>query len=143
MALREVELRDWWRVARRELPSGLMLGAILGIIGMARISAWQWMFDHHIWLGYNYNPHWQLIALTVGVSLVGIVTFGSLAGSMLPFLLRRGRVRSGVGFGATRCHARGRDGAEHLFPGGDHHSPRYVVVARHRQTQEIGNGWTD
>lgn len=89
MALREVDLSDWWRVARRELPSGLMLGAILGVIGMCRIGLWQWMFDHHIWLGYNYNPHWQLIALVVGLSLIGIVTFGSLAGSMLPFLLRR------------------------------------------------------
>jgi magnesium transporter len=89
MALREVELRDWWRVALRELPSGLILGSILGAIGMVRISLWQWMYDHGIGLGYNYNPHWQLIALTVGCSLVGIVTFGSLAGSMLPFVLRR------------------------------------------------------
>ena len=89
MALREVDLKDWWRVASRELPSGLMLGAILGVIGMCRIASWQWMYDHKIWLGYNYNPHWQLIALTVGLSLVGIVTFGSLAGSMLPFLLRK------------------------------------------------------
>ena len=89
MALREVDLRDWWRVALRELPSGLILGAILGLLGMARISLWQWMFNHGIPLGYDYNPHWQLIALTVGVALVGIVTFGSLAGSMLPFLLRR------------------------------------------------------
>jgi magnesium transporter len=89
MALREVDLSDWWRVARRELPSGLMLGALLGVIGMCRIGLWQWMFDHHIWLGYDYNPHWQLIALVVGLSLIGIVTFGSLAGSMLPFLLRR------------------------------------------------------
>jgi magnesium transporter len=89
MALREVDLKDWWRVALRELPSGLILGAILGLLGMARISVWQWMFNHGIPLGYDYNPHWQLIALTVGVALVGIVTFGSLAGSMLPFLLRR------------------------------------------------------
>ena len=89
MALRELDLSDWWRVARRELPSGLMLGAILGVIGMCRIALWQWMFDHHIWLGYDYNPHWQLIALVVGLSLIGIVTFGSLAGSMLPFILRR------------------------------------------------------
>jgi magnesium transporter len=88
-ALREVDLKDWWRVALRELPSGLILGAILGLLGMARISLWQWMFNHGIPLGYDYNPHWQLIALTVGVALVGIVTFGSLAGSMLPFLLRR------------------------------------------------------
>jgi len=89
MALREVELSDWWRVARRELPSGLTLGVLLGILGMTRIALWQWMFDHKMWLGYDYNPHWQLIALVVGLSLVGIVTFGSLAGSMLPFLLRR------------------------------------------------------
>jgi magnesium transporter len=89
MALREVDLADWWRVALRELPSGIILGAILGTIGMIRISLWQWMFNHGIALGYDYNPHWQLIALTVGIALVGIVTFGSLAGSMLPFILRR------------------------------------------------------
>jgi magnesium transporter len=94
MALREVEIRDWWRVVARELPSGLILGAILGVIGMIRITLWQlmWVNDLHLGsvrLGYNYEPHWQLIALTVGVSLVGIVTFGSLAGSMLPFALRR------------------------------------------------------
>jgi magnesium transporter len=89
MALREVDLSDWWRVALRELPSGMILGVILGTIGMIRISLWQWMFNHGIALGYDYNPHWQLIALTVGIALVGIVTFGSLAGSMLPFVLRR------------------------------------------------------
>jgi magnesium transporter len=94
MALREVEIADWWRVVARELPSGIILGMILGVIGMARISLWQWMWiqDVHFGtfrLGYDYNPHWQLIALTIGVSLVGIVTFGSLAGSMLPFVLRR------------------------------------------------------
>ena len=83
MALREVSLRDWWRVALRELPTGLTLGAFLGLIGVIRITLWQR-------LGlFNYDPHWQLIAGTVGLSLVGIVTFGSLAGSMLPFLLRR------------------------------------------------------
>ena len=83
MALREVSLRDWWRVALRELPTGLTLGAFLGLIGITRITLWQ-----HFGL-YNYDPHWKLIAATVGLSLVGIVTFGSLAGSMLPFLLRR------------------------------------------------------
>ena len=83
MALREVSLRDWWRVALRELPTGLTLGAFLGLIGVLRITLWQR-------LGlFDYNPHWQLIAGTVGLSLVGIVTFGSLAGSMLPFILRR------------------------------------------------------
>jgi magnesium transporter len=91
MALREIELRDWWRVALRELPSGLSLGAILGVIGMARISLWQYLATHYPSspIGYDYGPYWFLIAITVGCSLVGIVTFGTLAGSMLPFLLRR------------------------------------------------------
>jgi magnesium transporter len=91
MALREIELHDWWRVALRELPSGLSLGAILGVIGMIRISLWQYLATNHPAspIGYNYGPHWSLIALTVGLSLIGIVTFGSLAGSMLPFVLRR------------------------------------------------------
>ena len=83
MALREVNLRDWWRVALRELPTGLALGAILGIIGVVRITLWQRLGI------FDYNPHWQLIAATIGFSLIGIVTFGSLAGSMLPFILRR------------------------------------------------------
>ena len=83
MALREVRLRDWWRVAVRELPSGLILGAILGVIGFVRISLWQS-------LGWqDYGPHHQLVAFTVAAALVGVVTFGSLAGSMLPFILRR------------------------------------------------------
>ena len=86
MALREVTLRDWWRVAGRELPSGMALGAILGVIGFLRISLWQSMG----WFNYGSPAHpWIRVAITVGCSLVGIVTFGSLAGSMLPFLLRR------------------------------------------------------
>jgi magnesium transporter len=99
MALREVELRDWWRVAMRELPSGIMLGAILGVIGMIRIAVWQMAFDNGWGFGYSYDSKnalgivvpgsWHLIAVTVGIALVGIVTFGSLAGSMLPFVLRR------------------------------------------------------
>jgi magnesium transporter len=83
MALREVTLRDWWRVARRELPSGLALGAILGVIGFARIMLWQsagW---------YDYGSHHLQVAATVSIALVGVVLFGSLAGSMLPFVLRR------------------------------------------------------
>jgi magnesium transporter len=83
LALRELRLRDWWRVAVRELPTGLALGAILGVIGMIRILTWQ----HLGW--YNYGIHPWLVAVTVGTALVGVVTFGSLAGSMLPFLLRR------------------------------------------------------
>jgi len=83
MALGEVRLRDWWRVALRELPSGLCLGAFLGVIGACRILLWQRVG----W--YNYGPHYLLVAMTVGAALVGVVTFGSLAGSMLPFVLRR------------------------------------------------------
>ncbi|UZF92554.1 magnesium transporter [Bosea sp. NBC_00550] len=83
LALREVTLKDWWRIALRELPTGLTLGAILGVIGVIRIIVWQWLGF------YDYGPHWMLVAATVGGALVGIVTFGSLAGSMLPFALKR------------------------------------------------------
>lgn len=83
LALHEVRLRDWWRVAMRELPTGIVLGAILGLIGIIRITLWQT-------LGlFDYGPHWSLVAATVGAALVGIVTFGSLSGSMLPFILKR------------------------------------------------------
>jgi magnesium transporter len=67
----------------RELPTGLVLGAILGVIGFTRIVLWQ---NLHI---FSYGPHYFLLAVAVGFSLVGIVAFGSLAGSMLPFLLKR------------------------------------------------------
>jgi magnesium transporter len=83
MAVREVTLRDWWRVAGREVPSGLALGGILGLVGFTRIMLWQYAG----W--YNYGPHFVLVALTVALALVGVVLFGSLAGSMLPFILRR------------------------------------------------------
>jgi magnesium transporter len=83
LALREIRLKDWWRVAVRELPTGLVLGAILGVIGITRISLWQYLGF------YDYGEHWSLVAVTVGAALLGIVTFGSLCGSMLPFLLQR------------------------------------------------------
>ena len=83
LALREITLRDWWKVAARELPSGLALGVILGAVGAARIVLWQDMG----W--YDYGEHDRLIALTVGLALVGVVTFGSVTGSMLPFALKR------------------------------------------------------
>lgn len=83
LALREIGLRDWWRVALRELPTGLVLGAMLGVVGVGRIALWQYMGF------YDYGPHWLLIAATVGAALIGIVTFGSLSGSMLPFALKR------------------------------------------------------
>jgi magnesium transporter len=83
LAVREIELRDWWRVALRELPSGMALGAMLGVIGILRITIWQ-KFGF-----YDYGEHWVLVALTVAAALVGIVMFGSLTGSMLPFILQR------------------------------------------------------
>jgi len=83
LALREIRLGDWWRIAMRELPTGLTLGAILGAIGFVRIELWQ-----HFGL-FDYGVHHVLVAATVGTALVGIVAFGSLAGSMLPFLLKR------------------------------------------------------
>jgi magnesium transporter len=83
IALREVKLGDWWRIALRELPAGLVLGAILGVIGFVRIELWQRLRL------FDYGAHHLLVAVTVGTALVGIVAFGSLAGSMLPFLLKR------------------------------------------------------
>jgi len=83
LALQEVRLRDWWRVIIRELPMGIALGAILGVIALVRVAVWQ---ETGL---YNYGQGWQLIALTVAASLVGIVTFGSVCGSMLPFLLKK------------------------------------------------------
>jgi len=82
MALGEVTLRDWWRVMRREAMSGLALGVILGAIGFLRVT---------IWAQFStiYGPHWFLIATTIFFSLIGVVMWGTLAGSMLPFLLRR------------------------------------------------------
>jgi magnesium transporter len=82
LALGEVGLRDWFRVIRRELLAGLTLGAILGGIGFMRISIWSAFSD-------IYGPHWLLVALTVGVALIGIVLWGTLIGSLLPFVLRR------------------------------------------------------
>jgi magnesium transporter len=83
LALREITVRDWWRIALRELPTGLTLGFILGVIGVVRIELWQ-----HLGL-FNYGQYHLLVAMTIGAALIGIVGFGSLAGSMLPFLLKR------------------------------------------------------
>ena len=82
LALHEVTLRDWWRIASRELPASLTLGALLGVIGIVRIVLWQRLGI------FDYGPHWPLVALTVGLALVAIVAFGSMVGSMLPFLLK-------------------------------------------------------
>lgn len=82
LALGEVALRDWWHVMRREVFSGLGLGLILGTIGFLRITVWS-AFSN------LYGEHWPLVALTVGLALIGIVLWGTLAGAMLPFVLRR------------------------------------------------------
>src|SRR4029450_4970367 len=82
LAVGEVTLRDWWRIMRREVLSGLALGAFLGVIGFARIVIWPNRET-------IYGPHYVLLAVTVALSLLGVVLFGTLTGSMLPFILRR------------------------------------------------------
>jgi magnesium transporter len=81
MALGEVTLRDWWHVMRKEVVAGLMLGCVLGAIGFLRVAVWAQFSS-------VYGPHWLLIAFTVGLALIGVVLWGSLSGSMLPFILR-------------------------------------------------------
>jgi magnesium transporter len=83
MALKELSFRDWWFVMRREVLSGLTLGFILGSIGFVRIAVWQQL---HL---YNYGIHWFLLALTIFFSLIGIVMWGTLSGSMIPILLKK------------------------------------------------------
>lgn len=92
MALGELRIRDWWRVIRREVATGLGLGLILATIGLARILLWQGLFD-------AYGEHYFLVALTVALSLVGVVLWGSVAGSILPFILR------GLGFDPASASA--------------------------------------
>jgi magnesium transporter len=82
MALGELRLKDWWRVIGRELAAGIVLGCLLGAIGFARILIWQAVAK-------TYGEHYMLVGLTIALSLLGIVTFGTIVGSMLPFILRR------------------------------------------------------
>jgi magnesium transporter len=83
MALRELELKDWWYVMRKEILSGLLLGGILAAIGFLRILIWQKTGI------YNYGEYWFAVAISVSVSLIFIVIWGTLSGSLIPFLLRR------------------------------------------------------
>ena len=83
MAIGEITLKDWWRILKREFYSGVFLGTILGIIGFLRISLFHTIFPD------LYGPHWLAIAFTIGTSLVGVVLWGSLIGSMFPILLKR------------------------------------------------------
>jgi len=82
LALGQLRLRDWWRVVRRELSAGLALGTVLASIGLVRILLWQVLF-------HTYGDHYLPIALTVATSLIGVVMWGTIAGSMLPLVLRR------------------------------------------------------
>jgi magnesium transporter len=83
MAIGEITIADWWRVLRREILSGLMLGFVLGLIGFIRVAVW------HSIIPTLYGEHWMMIGFTVGFSLVGVVLWGTLSGSMLPMLLKR------------------------------------------------------
>ena len=82
MALGEVKLKDWLRVLMRELATGLALGLCLGVVGLVRIFFWPWRQE-------MYGDHYMLIAATVSASVVGVVMWGAISGSMLPFILRR------------------------------------------------------
>ena len=86
MALKELTVRDWWYVMRREIFSGFTLGLVLGTIGFVRIATWQALH----W--YDYGPHWILLAATVSLSLIGIVLWGTLSGSMIPIILKKCRL---------------------------------------------------
>lgn len=83
MAVGEISLSDWWRVMKRELISGILLGTVLGLIGFLRLFVW------HSFAPNIYGEHWLLIGITVGITLVGVVLWGTLAGSMLPMVLKR------------------------------------------------------
>lgn len=82
LAMGEVKLRDWWWVMRREILSGLFLGAILGLMGFFRVIIWANVFG-------IYGDHWLLLGITIGLALVGVVLWGTIAGSMLPFIIKR------------------------------------------------------
>jgi magnesium transporter len=83
MAVGEITIKDWWRVLRREILSGLLLGSVLGLIGFLRIFVW------HSISPQLYGIHWIPIGITVGVTLLGVVLWGTLCGSMLPMLLKK------------------------------------------------------
>lgn len=82
MALGEVKLKDWWKVIRREFYAGIFLGTILGTIGFFRVSLWSTFTD-------IYGQHWLLLAATIFLSLIGVVTWGTFSGACLPLILRK------------------------------------------------------
>lgn len=88
MAVGDITITDWWRVMRREVLSGITLGAILGAIGFLRICLWHFLMSHGI-IEDIYGVHWLPIGYTIGISLIGVVLWGTLSGSMLPIVLKR------------------------------------------------------
>jgi magnesium transporter len=82
MAVGEIHVTDWWRVMRREIISGLLLGSILGFVGFFRVIIWNLIFK-------SYGEHTVMIGLTVGISLIGVVLWGTVSGSMLPIILKK------------------------------------------------------
>ena len=83
MAVGEIYISDWWRVLKREIISGILLGSVLGLLGFVRVALWHSIIPH------VYGPHWAMIGATVGFSLIGVVLWGTLTGSMLPILLKK------------------------------------------------------
>ena len=88
LALGEITLKDWWFVMKREILSGVLLGSILGFIGFLRIGLWTF-YSVKVHGTYVYTEHWALVGMTVGFSLIGIVLWGTLSGSILPIVLKR------------------------------------------------------
>ena len=82
LALGQVSVKEWWKIASREIWIGLSLGIILGLIGFLRVAVWSAFVD-------VYGPHWMLVGITVGVALVGVVLWGNLMGSLFPIILKR------------------------------------------------------
>jgi magnesium transporter len=86
LSLGEVRVRDWWRVMRKEILSGLMLGGVLATVGFVRIAGWAMIAERHG--DYPYSPHYVLVALATAAAIVGVVLWGTISGSMLPFVTK-------------------------------------------------------
>lgn len=89
LALGEITFRDWWRILKKELVVGLTLGIILGIVGFLRVAVWSSFVD-------VYGQHWMPVGITVGLTLVGVVVWGNLAGSLFPIFLKRAKLDPAV-----------------------------------------------
>jgi len=89
LALGEITFRDWWRILKKELAVGLTLGIILGIVGFLRVAVWASFID-------VYGQHWVAVGITVGLTLVGVVLWGNLAGSLFPIFLKRAKLDPAV-----------------------------------------------